>query len=189
MPVHVVGSRDKSPIATINTTSRSKNWSQELSPFFLGPVTLYGDFVSLNMENAWQYAKVYPHHTDDKDEPTPSYFEWARKGWAKNYADRYPMGRGAKPLYSLWDGQKLTYVEARKKIYAPLYAELVQKTDAFARLKDMYDKGEDIWLWDFDGYNHKTKDMTYEDVINHPTKKMGHAFVVAMLLEDQKVWL
>jgi hypothetical protein len=28
----------------------------------------------------------------------------------------------------------------------------------------------------------------YADVINDPNKKMGHAFVLGMLLENQKVW-
>jgi hypothetical protein len=35
------------------------------------------------------------------------------------------MGRGAKPEYSLWDGERLDYIEARKRIYAPLYARAV----------------------------------------------------------------
>jgi len=34
----------------------------------------------------------------------------------------------------------------------------------------------DIALWDFDGYNSPGK--TYEEIINDPTKKMGHAFVL-----------
>jgi len=35
------------------------------------------------------------------------------------------MGRGVKPLYSLWDGKKLGYIEARIAIYDPLYIEML----------------------------------------------------------------
>lgn len=71
------------------------------------------------MENAWQYAKVYKQHTHN-GAPTSDYWDWARAGWSNPSAVRFPMGRGAKPEYSLWDGQRLGYIEARKKIYAPL---------------------------------------------------------------------
>ena len=98
------------------------------------------------------------------------------------------MGKGAKPLYSYWDGKRLSYIEARKAIYAPIYAKAVENTDAFKKLKEIYDSGEDLWLWDFDGYDFRSKNMTYKDVLMNDKKKMGHAFVLAMLLEGQKVW-
>jgi hypothetical protein len=58
----------------INTTSRSSGWSIGLSPFLLGPVKLYGDYVSQNVENAWQYSKVYCQFTDENNEPSTAYF-------------------------------------------------------------------------------------------------------------------
>jgi hypothetical protein len=172
----------------INTTSRSTNWSRGLSPFFLGPVKLYGHYTSQNVENAWQFSKVYPTQVDGNNDPTLEYFAWAKKGWADTYAHRYPMGKGKKPLYSYWDGERLLYIEARKKIYAPLYAEAVEKNDAYKQLEEEYKKAGEIWLWDFDGYDHHKANMTYEDVLNCPTKKMGHAFVLAMMLEGQRLW-
>jgi hypothetical protein len=33
-----------------------------LSPMYLGPCRLYGNFTERKMENAWQYSKVYPQH-------------------------------------------------------------------------------------------------------------------------------
>lgn len=61
---------------------------------------------------------------------------------------------------------------------------MVGKTKAFSTLKNLYKTSkEDIYLWDFDGYNHKKLGMTYEDAMNHPALKMGHAFVIAMLIE------
>lgn len=51
-----------------------------------------------------------------------------------------------------------------------------------------YEKLGELWLWDFDAYDHRALGMTYEDVINNPTKKCGHAFILAMMLENRRVW-
>jgi hypothetical protein len=188
--IHIIGpKRDGKtylvPENMVNTTSRSYNWSRGLSPFYLGPVYLYDFHTANNVENAWQFCKVYPEHVDVDNNPTEKYWEWAKIGWTDKYAHRYPMGKGAKPLYSLWKGQKLTYVEARKAIYIPLYRDAVKDTDAFKQLQQMYKENKDLYLWDFDGYNHRSLDMSYKDVVNHPVLKMGHAFVLAMMLEEQ----
>eukprot|EP00455_Lapot_gusevi_P004593 TRINITY_DN11892_c0_g3_i3.p2 TRINITY_DN11892_c0_g3~~TRINITY_DN11892_c0_g3_i3.p2 ORF type:complete len:114 (-),score=12.54 TRINITY_DN11892_c0_g3_i3:137-478(-) len=58
----------------VNTTSSSKTWSKGLSPFFVGPIPLYDEFVAQNMENAWQYSKVYSCHVDEKNQPTEAYW-------------------------------------------------------------------------------------------------------------------
>lgn len=183
--IYVIGPGYKTPdgVTVVNTTSRSDNWSRGLSPFFAGPVDLYAGYKSFNIENAWQYSKVYEYYLEDDGTIGPRYFKWANEGWQKIRADRYPMGRDAKPLYSYWDGQTYSYTEARKKIYMPLYSFAVQKTSAFTQLKKLYEAGGDLYLWDFDGYNHRALNMSFDQVINDPTKKMGHAFVLAMLLE------
>lgn len=174
-------------VYTVDTCSHSNTWSKGLSPFVLGPVNLYGGYVSQTMENAWQYSKVYAGYSQH-GEPTQRYFLWAQKGWNNPRAVRYPMGKGAKPLFSYWDGESMDYVTARKRIYCPLYANAVEKTDAFARLyKIAKDKGE-IWLRDFDGYDYRGEGKTLEEVLNDPNRKMGHAFVLAMLLTGQRLW-
>jgi len=188
MGIRVIGPRDqkKPDEIVVNTTSRASGcWSQGLSPFFLGPVPLYpgvGISESRNVENAWQYSKVYPEHVNAEGNPTPSYFEWAEAGWQKERADRYPMGKGRKPLYSWWAGAKLGYVDARKQVYIPIYAKAVVATQAFAHLLALCRTGGDIALWDFDGYDHLALGMTLKEVANCPSRKMGHAFVLAMLL-------
>jgi len=161
-------------------------WSRGLSPFYLGPVDLYpgaGIPQARNVENAWQYAKVYADHLDDQGNPSDGYFEWARDGWRNGRAVRYPMGKGAIPEYSWWDGEKLSYIEARKKIYVPLYTRAVLQTQAFQKLKRLHEQQKTIWLWDFDGYDHVELGLTLKEVLNDPTRKMGHAFVLAMILE------
>lgn len=183
--LYVIGPGYKTPDngIVVNTTSRSAGWSRSLSPFFCGPVDLYGGYKSINVENAWQFAKVYEYYLEDDGSVGPRYFKWAQEGWNDIRAHRYPMGRDAKPLYSYWDGEKLTYTQARRKIYIPLYSQAVQKTSAFGKLKKMYEAGDDLYLWDFDGYNHKSLGLSYDQVMDDPNRKMGHAFVIAMLLE------
>jgi hypothetical protein len=185
----VVGPRDavSKNRTVINTTSKAKDslWTQ-LSPFHLGPVKLWGEHKSLNMENAWQYSKVYKQHIRFPlaiEGVHKSWLKWAEIGWANPKAVRYPMGRGAKPEYSFWDGEAFGYVQARARIYIPLYAGLVRRTEAFAKLKEMYNTKEKVALWDFDGYRHEELGMTLLDVLTCPRKKMGHAFVLLMMLK------
>src|SRR5262249_38995939 len=110
----------------INTTSTAKTPEERgLSPFYVGPIPLYGGRMPTCLEKAYQYCKVYRAHADENGNPTAAYWRWAEEGWANPRPVRFPMGRGAKPLYSLWDGERLGYVEARKRIYAPLYAGAV----------------------------------------------------------------
>jgi hypothetical protein len=189
--IRICGPRDRAPkdALVINTTSRSDNWSKGLSPFFLGPVPLYCGKVATNVENAWQFSKVYNCHVDDDTgDPTPAYFKWASGGWALERAVRYPMGKGVKPAYSWWDGERLTYLQARRKIYIPSYAGAVKKSEAFAELAKVWQQcqqepSRDLWLWDFDGYDHVKHGVKLEDVPDRDDRKMGHAFVLAMLLE------
>ena len=92
------------------------------------------------------------------------------------------MGKGAIPEFSLWKGERLDYINARKKIYYPLYSQSVIKTEAYKILYDIYISESEVHLWDFDGYDYRN--TTLLDVINNPKRKMGHAFVLAALLKN-----
>lgn len=93
------------------------------------------------------------------------------------------MTKGAKPEYSIWDGEKLTYTQARRRIYIPLYSSAVRNTNAFKILSVFYKERGELTLWDFDAYNHRALGMTWDQVIDDPTRKCGHGFVLAMMLE------
>ena len=182
--VHIVGPKDRKnypEFLQINTTSSSLTWSKGLSPFFLGPIKLYQNFEAKNLENAWQFSKVYPEHFIN-NQITSKYWDWAKNGWSSTWAHRYPMGKGKKPLFGLWDNQQLDYVSSRKKIYAPLYIKAVKESEAFKQLQSLYLEKKTLVLFDFDGYDYHGLNMTLTDVLNDPTKKMGHAFLLAMIL-------
>lgn len=192
----VIGPRDKAPqgFEVINTTSHdTQNFGIQFSPFTLGPIELYEGLYARNMENAWQFSKVYPEYADENKNPLPVYFSWAKKGWKDNFAHRYPNGKGSIPLYSYWklkNGQsweevRWGYVQARKNIYFPLYAKAIIQTSAFQILKQRLVNGEKIALWDFDGYDHAKRNMTYYDVVHSEKYKCGHAFVLYGLLTGQ----
>lgn len=173
------------PSEYINVTSSGDEF-KELSPFLLGPVELYDGIISATMENAWQFSKLYKefakyNYIDEKWEPTEQYWIWAENGWADNWAHRYPMGKSARPLFSIWEGKPLNYIKAREQIYIPLYIEAAYKTEAYHKLKERYKSGESLVLFDYDGYSNY-KDL--EEVVDNPKKKMGHAFVLAGMLEE-----
>lgn len=167
-----------------NVTTRG-SFYRPLSPMLLGPVPLYGGLWSRTMENAWQYSKVYPEHASPDGFPGSEWWNWAREGWDNPRAVRYPMGKGSKPLYSLWAGGKLGYVQARKRIYIPLYAQAVRmhQLDFFAHLMRLASDVTDLVIEDFDAYDHRALGYSWDDVINDPDRKMGHGFVLAMMIE------
>lgn len=190
MKIKVIGPKDTNDdmYRVINTTSHSKvDWQVAFSPFYLGPVKLYDNFFSKNLENGWQYAKCYKEHVDIDGNPNEEYWNWATNGWNNPKAVRYPMGKGAKPEYSYWNGHKYGYVDARLKIYFPMYRDAVKHTEAFEILKEVHKK-QNIALWDFDGYDHEKMGMTLTEVLRNNKRPMGHAFVLkSMLLYDDDV--
>ena len=170
--------------------------SQGLSPFYLGPVACYDGLMSQTFEYAWQCAKVYPWMMTPDGNPSEKYFAWRDAMWGeKDVASkidiRFPAGKGnvRKCRYAWWkvngEFQKLNYISARKHIYIPLYAKTVVRTEAYSRLVALRDSGKNLMLIDFDGYNlhHPHYGLTYNDVVHCPLLKMGHGFVLAMLLE------
>lgn len=193
--IRICGPKSRIPddAFVINTTSRGKDPDfLGLSPFFLGPVPIWDEKYNIwakNMENAWQFSKVYAKHIDEDGNPTKSWLIWALKGFGDTYAHRYPMGRGQKPEYSFWNGEKLDYVSARKKIYCPLYANAVKKTKSYQKLAEILkNRPGEVWLWDFDGYDYTQMGISLEKVLNDPYRSMGHAFVLAMALENKEFW-
>lgn len=167
----------------INVTSKSDSeWSRMLSPFFLGPIEINGK-VCQNVENAWQYSKVYPEHADSNGEPTTAYYLWRDNGYALTKAERYPMGKKVRPLYSLVNDVKYPYLEAKEKIYIKIYSEAVSKTESYGILTQLAKEGRNLCLLDFDAYDHTGK--TKKEIIDHPTRKFGHGFCIKWLLDEE----
>ncbi|ABM96991.1 hypothetical protein Mpe_B0216 (plasmid) [Methylibium petroleiphilum PM1] len=185
--IRIVGPRDRGrlPASTllINTTSHSASeWTTELSPFHLGPCRVSGGHEARRMENAWQFSKVWPDQVGADGNPTEAYWTWAKAGWRNDRPVRYPRGKGAKPAYLWWHGEKLAYVPGRLRAYWPLYRDAVRETAAFARLRELVAGGQDVALFDFDGYDHDSAGVPLRAVLLDETRPMGHAFVLKALL-------
>jgi len=185
--IHVLFKFAKNPYGgtEVDVTSNSGFWS-DLSPFLLN-ASKYGALV---FENLWQYSKVYKKFIMPIDGyPDASWHKWRDTGFANPRAVRYPMGKGAKPEYLLWEDEKLSYVEARKRVYAPIYAELVAQTGGYGVLQSLYEScladNEPLVLRDFDAYDHIAMGRSLRDVINDPDRKCGHGFVLAMMLQGE----
>jgi hypothetical protein len=181
--IHVLPKWVSSPYEgnIIDTTSSSGVY-RDLSPFVLGPVRSLEGLYSQNFENLWQFSKVYPGQTQPNGNPNTDWYKWRTEGFSDKKAHRYPMGKGKIPLYSWWGEERLGYIDARKKIYAPIYAKYVAETESYRILEGIYQSGISLVLKDYDAYDHLKLGMTLVDVINNPNKKMGHAFVLAMML-------
>ena len=131
----------------INLTSRNpdRDFSRQVSPFFVGPVTGPDGASSDSLEVFWQVGKVFPHH-DDNGQPSSAYFEYRNDMYSKKQGEnpkpimRHPyheFGYEADDMlyWAHWDSEKgeyerLSYLEARKKVYVPEYAKLVANSDA-----------------------------------------------------------
>jgi hypothetical protein len=186
--IYVLKNNEKAPnnALDIDVTSRSTTWSRGLSPFIIEGGTVWTGDYAKNVENLWQYSKVYECHVDSNGEPNDEWFKWAKKGWNTKAGVRYPMGRDAKPLYSYWNGKKYDYLDAKEKLYVKMYYRSVVKTEAYKKLNDLYKEclNENIPLVmrDFDSYNHINLKLKPYEVLRNDKKKFGHGFVLMFML-------
>jgi len=171
----------KKPIV-VDTTSSSGDY-RELSPFILSAPP------SKRFENLWQFSKVYKQHLDNTGWMTIEWYQWQKLGFDNLRAIRYPMGKGAIPEFTYWNDEKLGYIDARKQLYAVEYSSNVQWTESYQKLTNLYAEccrtNRELILLDFDAYDHQALGMSLKDVINNPQKKMGHAFVLLMMLQEE----
>jgi hypothetical protein len=143
-----------------------------------GPLGLY-DLTAHNVENFWQFTKCYAEHVDN----SKAWLAWRDAGLADFKPHRYPMGKGARPEFSYINGLgKLSYVDARKKIYIPIYEQKLDRycTRELQTLADILTI-TDVWLFDFDS---SITTQTLDEVFDDPNDRAGHAFVIKKYLEE-----
>ncbi len=202
---------------TINVTSmNSKSVGAELSPFRLKTSEGY------IMENVWQFSKFYDvidsvsgadetawsyefEQHSDNGTPNANYWIWRDAGFKFPYPVRYPVGKGKKPICSIWEGKHLGYIDARKQIYIPIYTQLAKATEDYAIIKHLVNSGYNVQLMDFDGPPIEMTESMYakvknikhfelstgtmivdksnwNDLINCEHIILGHGFVLASII-------
>lgn len=174
--IYILGPRDKIPEKSvfINTTSRSTDFGKIFSPMICqGPLELAG-LKSHNVENFWQGTKVYAEHLDKPKE----WIKWRDSLLADRHAHRYPMGKDKKPEFSYLDAKsgRLSYVQARRQIYVPIYVQKLERycTRAINSVVDMLTV-TDVSFWDFDG---RVTNESFNEILDNQYAKCGHSFVL-----------
>lgn len=182
--LHLCSPREPAPegAVVVNTTSRSKDFGRNLSPFMnQGPIELYG-LRAHNVENFYQANRCWTQeHLDNPN----GWLEWRANLLNDRHAQRYPMGKGAKPLFGYVNKElgRLDYIQNRKLVYIPAY---LQKLDRYcgrwiASLLDLLTVVEHVWLWDFDV---RQTDETFDQILHNEEKTMGHGFLVRQYCFD-----
>ncbi|MEO0236632.1 MAG: hypothetical protein ABIN35_00170 [candidate division WOR-3 bacterium] len=133
-------------------------------------------------ENYWQSGKVFegiPH-------------QQSQRWWLslKEPKRRYPMGKGRKVLYAIFNGQQYGYIESRKHVYVPEYYQLILNKPSLIKWQNLINQGHDVVIYDFDGPRSSTSEplcleLTKElliDKINDSTHPFGHGYVVGATL-------
>ena len=169
---------------------------------YIGPVTDHCEVDEngkllppcVRFENFWQSLKVYTFELDADNEITKEYFIRRRKNFSDSKGHRrvFPKKvleqRNAKVEFSYFDGIRYNYINARKKIYCPMYAEMVQKTRYFKSLKERMENGENLLIIGFDGFSFDPKTDDVYQHLNDPTKPFGHEAVICCLLHGITPW-
>jgi hypothetical protein len=134
-----------------------------------------------NFEAFWQSGKVF--------EGIPE--EDVKKYWhsIKEAKRRYPNSKDKKVLYAHFehDPEQYDYVASRKKIYVPLYFDMMKEKEMAQFWKKEVELGKDIVVYDFDGPRLEGGKVTCEEVtpefirekINDPKFPFGHGYIVS----------
>ncbi|KAL9647411.1 hypothetical protein ABK040_006774 [Willaertia magna] len=175
----------------INCCSSARGIFKGLSPMLLGPLTYEyeseGTFKITNLENMWQFSKVFPGEEDEKTgQPNTDFFKRRKEGWKDKKPHRH-VKKGVKPLYAWWKGEKLSYFEARKNIYCKYYAMKIVETEAYKKLVEMLKDGYNIQILGYDGYDYLKEGKTLKDCFSDP-RPFGHELVLCCLLTGHLVW-
>lgn len=191
----------------VTSCNKNKKFVSEISPLYIGPVTSSDGIIAETFEDLWQYGKVYPKIYDENKKivlgidsdgnPTEEFYKWRKRFYTlkKVKGDRHPAfpssirHQDCEYMVYFEDGRlcKLDYITSRKKVYIPEYAKLIVNTDSFKELKKLYDEGKKIALVDFDAWNYYgvnlEENTTMKEMVNNPKFKVGHGYVIKMLLQ------
>lgn len=159
----------------------------------------------------WQYEPSNGSNKEDhlvNNVINQEYYTWRNKVFSNNQAVRYPNGKQHRNLtrFTLLiknDGtqERLTYVEARKRVYVKEYIRLIRQMPEYRELLDLVANGIDICILEIDvpapnkksyykslcdnqGYYEATLE-TLDLLLNDTSEAFGHGLCIALaLLKD-----
>lgn len=175
-----------------------------LSPMSLGPVKhgQPGLPDALCIENFHQFNKVFATEVDGNGNPLPIWYERRRQGYLDAQPRRHKLGSTKAEhmrnsgngccLYCIVvapDGteHRYSYVESRR-FYCKFYEQLAKARPEFGRLVGLLDRGVNLQIFGFDGYD---VTMPIRDHYLDASRPFGHELVLYTLLThspDQYPW-
>ena len=170
------------------------------------------DEEAVLFENYWQYGKLFATlgHLSADDRVTPKWRAFRKKGYAQKKGHRHPKGtKTTEVLYrfkrggrecnkykyhtacsSYYFGERMSYIESRKRVYCPMYEALVRRTAFYTKLQKEVARGVHVMILDFDGPRGRTDgdkclEVTLKmlrEKINDASAPFGHGYVFAAML-------
>jgi len=139
-----------------------------------------------NFEAFWQSGKVFDGIPEAK---TKAYWRTIQEP-----KRRYPGSKGIPVRYSTWAGndERMDYITSRKRVYVPLYHELMKDTEMANEWRERVQNGQDVVIYDFDGPRLPEGSVTCIEVTLASLKEkiedgrfpFGHGYVVAAYLAN-----
>jgi hypothetical protein len=145
------------------------------------------------------------------DQIMPNYWKWREAGLKNDRAIKCPVGIESigKHKFTLVGEERLNNIEARSKLYVPLYFELVKNQPQFHALRERFNNGENLLIIEVNGPHEEdlpyykqrygvdnnfivndTMLATPENIkimLNDPLQPFGHGYCLAMALQDMQV--
>lgn len=139
-----------------------------------------------NFEAFWQAGKVFEGIEIEKVKTF-----WKKVNKKTGPKRRFPGSKGKKVLYAQFDGEIMNYITSRKKVYVPLYFELIKDKEMTLYWKKMVEEGNDIVIYDFDGPRLEDGGVTFIEMtldmiknkINCTLFPFGHGYIIAAFLK------
>lgn len=76
----------------------------------------------------------------------------------------------------------MDYIKGRKKIYCKVYAELVQETEGYKKLKELYDSGQNIQICEMDVRPGPITEEILIREVNNDKEPFDHGYCLATCL-------
>lgn len=139
-----------------------------------------------------QAGKIYQKELVDNDILVNKFYEERDKMYAltkenKNRRRRkYPKSSHGVPISSIYNGIIMDYVTSRKKVYIPMYIELIKNTEEYKLLLQKVNSRENIFIVGPDGwpdYEKEINEVTIKEAIDNPKYPFGHELVICGLLK------
>ena len=162
--------------------------------------TKYDDHTQIatikKFENYWQGSKIYS--LDLSIDPKTN-IGTVNKGFFIRRAEMFSLDKGKRralpkklagvPISSYYQGKIMDYIESRKKVYCPVYEQLVTRTPEYANLVKLVESGQNVLIVGPDGRDIEINEESLTKAINDPAYIFGHELVLCCLLIGIKPWL